>query len=208
MRTSTLLAIAASVLATTISATPTPPYPIHLRSRAVIPEECPCAEDVAYVAQGFGDLIANYNRTLASDILSADFEDYSDSISFLMGLAPTTPQTATFSSLADFELGSASQPPVPFTILELFHSCRKAVIRWVATPGSQVARGMTVMHLVQGNGSANGWQIHKQFAEFNVAAWANDVLAGSCVSPPPPAGASPPSASTTASTTAPAVALH
>lgn len=164
-------------------------------------------ETYADVPFRFAELVnSTFSASLASDILASGFQDFSDSINFLTGQPYGS---ATFNGLAAFDAGQSGQTPVPFTILETVQQCTTLVIRWVskcsscrfhtvhrvlmfpqvAYPGAQPARGFTLMHTVQGNGTANGWQIQTQYAEFNVAAWDNDTPGGNCVAPPPPSAA-------------------
>jgi len=66
-------------------------------------------------------------------------------------------------------------------------SCTNIAWRWLAYPGNEQyeVKGINIIYAVQGTGSAHGWQIGTNFAEFNSAAWVLDI-GGTCVAPPPP----------------------
>jgi len=141
--------------------------------------------DVNHLVNGFALLVnSTFDPNLAADILNVDFTDYSDSINFLTGQTPGTP---TFSSLQQFDVGQGGQPTVPLEILNIeAATCDTVAFRWMAYPGPLSVKGITIFNAIQANGTSNGWQIKNQFAEFNVAAWTNDLPGGHCQAPPPP----------------------
>jgi hypothetical protein len=141
--------------------------------------------DVNHLVDGFALLVnSTFDPNLSADILHVDFIDFSDSINFLTGQAPGTP---TFSSLQQFNVGQGGQPPVPLEILNIeAATCDTVAFRWLAYPGPLSVKGITIFNAIQANGTSNGWQIKTQFAEFNVAAWTNDLPGGNCQPPPPP----------------------
>lgn len=151
--------------------------------------ECLSTADAEYIVNGFALLInSTFNATLAADILAVNFVDYSDSIDFLAGIPFGN---ATFTSLANFEAGQASQAPIPFQILSIDAvSCTNIAFRWLAFPGTgkYEVKGINIAYTaLTGNlaNGADGWQIQTNFAEFNVAAWDLDI-GGNCTAPPPP----------------------
>jgi len=151
------------------------------------PAETSCLgdADVEHLVNGFALLVnSTYSPELAADIISPTFNDFSDSINFLTGQTPGLP---TFSSKAQFDAGQGGQPPVPMEIISIDAvSCTSVAFRWIAMPGQYAVKGITIFYASQGAGSSNGWQIQTQFAEFNVAAWVNDLPPGNCTPPPPP----------------------
>jgi hypothetical protein len=141
--------------------------------------------DVNHLVNGFALLVnSTFDPNLSADILNVDFTDYSDSINFLTGQTPGAP---TFSSLQQFDVGQGGQPTVPLEILNIeAATCDTVAFRWIAYPGPLSVKGITIFNAIQANGTSNGWQIKTQFAEFNVAAWTNDLPGGNCQAPPPP----------------------
>jgi hypothetical protein len=146
---------------------------------------CLRAEDVDHLVTNFALLVnSTFDPARSADILNVDFTDFSDSINFLTGQAPGS---ATFTSLQQFNVGQGGQPPVPLEILNVDAvTCDTVAFRWMAYPGPLSVKGITLFNAVQANGSSNGWQIKTQYAEFNVAAWTNDLPGGHCTPPPPP----------------------
>ena len=184
MHAITLLAAAAAFFTTVIS-TPITQRWTSFRDALPSATQCLSDSDVTHLTDGFALLVnSTFNPTLAADVLSVDFTDFSDSINFLTGQALGSP---TFASLIQFDAGQGGQPTVPFSIQAIEAvTCDTIVMRWLAYPGPIPSRGITIIHATVGNGTANGWQIRTQYAEFNVAAWTNDTPGGSCVAPPPP----------------------
>jgi hypothetical protein len=146
---------------------------------------CLRPQDVDHLVTNFALLVnSTFDPARSADILNVDFIDFSDSINFLTGQAPGS---ATFSSLTQFNIGQGGQPPVPLEVLNVDAvTCDTVAFRWIAYPGAQSVKGITIFNAIQANGTSNGWQIRTQFAEFNVAAWTNDLPGGNCTPPPPP----------------------
>ena len=88
---------------------------------------CMTAASANKVANNFKDLInLHFNKTLAREALCEDFHDYSDGVNELINAGCTGPNTlgaATFSSRTEFINSQSTQPPIPFSILNLWHTC-------------------------------------------------------------------------------------
>ena len=185
MRTFTTITAAAALFSGIVHSRPHS-APVEVSAPVEARQTCLTLADADHLVNGFAELInSTFSTSLAADILADNFTDYSDSIDFLTG---ATLGTATFTSLAQFDTASASQAPVPLQVLSIDAvSCTNIAWRWLAYPGSEKyeVKGINIIYAVQGNGSANGWQIGTNFAEFNVAAWVLDI-GGTCVAPPPP----------------------
>lgn len=102
----------------------------------------------------------------------------------------------TFDSLEAFKEGQGSQPPIPFEILQLWHTCDTVVIRWRTTVqegATQIVTGIIVMETEYKDGD---FLIDTVYSEFNSGAWLVDlgvfdpVADGICDAqgngPPPP----------------------
>jgi len=179
--------VAAAALFTSVLSTPAAPERRWRSFRDYNPGMTQCLQDadVNHLVTGFALLVnSTFDPNLAADILNVDFTDYSDSIDFLTGQKPGS---ATFMSLQQFDVGQGGQPTVPFEVLNIeAATCDTVAFRWMAYPGPLSVKGITIFNAIQANGTSNGWQIRTQYAEFNVAAWVNDLPGGSCTAPPPP----------------------
>jgi len=68
-----------------------------------------------------------------------------------------------------------NQPPIPFDILNNWHTCDTVIIRWVSRQTPQQVQGITVMQ-VAANPDADAaaqfrYQINTTYAEFNSGSW-------------------------------------
>jgi len=149
--------------------------------------KCLCDNDAKKVAQNFRALINSpFNETLAETALTSDFTDYSDSVIELInqgctpGTVPLT--TATFSSRDEFIEGQSSQPPIPFTILKIWHNCNAVFLRWrTDAPGTvqpeQPVTGIIAIETVPNpkKRTDQPWLIKVVYSEFNSGAWLYDL---------------------------------
>jgi len=178
MHAFTVVAAATALLSGLVQARP-------ISAPLVARSACLTTADADHLVNGFAELInSTFSQSLADDILAADFTDYSDSIDFLKGSALGS---ATFTSLDQYSAAQSAQAPVPLQVLSIDAvTCTNIAWRWLAYPGSgdYEVKGINIIYAAQGNGTANGWQIATNFAEFNVAAWDLD-LGGTCVAPSP-----------------------
>jgi len=136
------------------------------------------------VAQNFRALIhETFNSTLAKTALTKDFTDYSDSVIELIDSGCTGPvalTTPTFTSRSAFIAGQSSQPPIPFKILNMWHTCSTVIIRWRASaPGTitttqEPVTGIIVMETQPASGE-EPFKIQTVFSEFNSGAWLYDL---------------------------------
>jgi hypothetical protein len=137
-------------------------------------DTCMTYDQATVVADNFKNLIANYSDALANEVLTVDFEDYSDSVTELINSGCTGPQAlgaATFDSRASFEAGQGSQPAIPFEILNMWYACTgPVVIRWKSAQTPEEVTGNIVLETVRGNGS-EPWLIKTTYSEFNSGAW-------------------------------------
>lgn len=172
--------VAAAVLATTVYSTPVPEPQPGWYSHG----KCLTPSIASGLVTGFGSLISAYSNATAVSILAPDFTDTSDSIDFLIG-APEG--TVTFPSLLAFELGQGSQPPIPFTVINIDAvTCSTVAFRWFVTIGSTIVKGINVFDAsFSGNRSVGvqGWQIETNFSEFNSGLWL-EAIGGTCTPPP------------------------
>jgi hypothetical protein len=139
---------------------------------------CLCDSDADLIANDFAQLISNYSATLADNVLAADYTDQSDSVNTLIDSATTSPiplGTLTFASKAAFLAGQSSQPNVPFTILQTWHTCDTVIIRWVANPGVQQVQGFDALIVEPSTNSTQPYQIQTTYGEFNSGAWLVDL---------------------------------
>jgi len=139
-------------------------------------ETCMTYEQAQVVANNFQTLIANYSNSLADQVLTVGFEDYSDSVTELINSGCTGPQalgSVTFDSRAAFEAGQASQPAIPFEILNLWYACEgPVVIRWRSAQTPEEVTGNIVMETTRNtNSSSEPWLINTVYSEFNSGAW-------------------------------------
>jgi hypothetical protein len=172
--------LAAAALAVAASATPVAePQPgWWARDRCLTPAIA------SGLVEGFGSLISAYSNATANSLLAADFTDTSDSIDFLIG-APEG--TVTFPSKLAFELGQGSQPPIPFTVINIDAvTCSTVAFRWFVTIGPKIIKGINVFDAsFSGNKNlgVEGWQIETNFSEFNSGLWL-EAIGGTCTPPP------------------------
>jgi hypothetical protein len=85
----------------------------------------------------------------------------------------------TFSSKQEFLDGQGDQPPVPFDILNTWHTCDTVFVRWLSKQEPDQVQGVTILTATparEGEGGGFGagvqkYQVTKAVAEFNSAAW-------------------------------------
>ncbi|KAJ4349451.1 uncharacterized protein N0V89_008066 [Didymosphaeria variabile] len=135
------------------------------------------------VANNFRSTITDYSTALAARVLSANFIDYSDGVNELINNGcPNGPKplgNATFSSLADFQAGQASQPPIPFEILKIWYNCDTVIMRWRSVaPGfvqpEEPVTGIIVLETSCSKGK-EPFLIDTVYSEFNSGAWLYDL---------------------------------
>ncbi|KAM0723803.1 hypothetical protein Q7P37_000793 [Cladosporium fusiforme] len=192
---STLFAV--SALAATAAAAPWANWGLNKGYKA--PRDSCLSDNAAQkVADNFKALIATYSDSLADQVLTVDFTDYSDSVNELInggcdtGLAPLG--SATFDSREDFKAGQGAQPAIPFEQLNLWHNCNTVTLRWKsAGPGQepQQVTGIIVLEVVKNNkyNAAQKWLIKTVYSEFNSGAWLKNLgifVPPQCPAPPPP----------------------
>jgi len=148
---------------------------------------CMTTSNAVKVAQNFRSLIHDeFNTTLAQTALTKDFVDYSDSVIELINSGCTGPvalTTPTFTSRKAFIAGQSSQPPIPFKILNLWHTCSTVIIRWRASaPGTitttqEPVTGIIVLETQPNKNKASDqpYLIQTVFSEFNSGAWLYDL---------------------------------
>lgn len=138
-------------------------------------DTCMTYDQAQVVANNFKTLIASYSDELANEVLTVDFNDYSDSVTELINSGCTGPVplgSVTFDSRAAFEAGQASQPPIPFEILNLWYACEgPVVIRWRSAQTPEVITGNIVMETTRSSNSSEPWLINTVYSEFNSGAW-------------------------------------
>ncbi|EME89034.1 uncharacterized protein MYCFIDRAFT_181415 [Pseudocercospora fijiensis CIRAD86] len=140
---------------------------------------CMSDNDAQTVANHFNELISNYSNSSANAYLTADFQDYSDSVSELINSGctsgPATLGAATFTNRDAFEAGQGSQPNIPFKQLNVRHNCDTVTLRWMTTVQAgapQAVRGIIVLETVYEN---RKWLIKTVYSEFNSGAWLVDL---------------------------------
>lgn len=87
---------------------------------------CLCDDEANNIANAFGSLVSNYNNATANGLFVDDFVDYSESINSLKNggcAGPIDLLSEAFTSKSDFETQSAAQPPVPFEVQNVWHTC-------------------------------------------------------------------------------------
>lgn len=176
MRVSSALAFAATLLAGSAVA--------HSWAR---PRDsfCLCDSDADVIANDFATLISDFDPAFAEQVLADDFTDQSDSVNTLINTLGenTIPLGAlTFSTKEDFIAASATQPPVPFTILQTWHTCDTVLIRWVAFPPTldpsispQQVQGFDAIIVEPSSNGFQPYQIKTVYGEFNTGAWLHDL---------------------------------
>ena len=176
-----------SVLALAINATPTP---LEVAKRSA----CMCDSEAEKVANNFKALIDEaFSVSLAKASMMKDFHDYSDSVNELINAGcpngPATLGEATFSSRAEFISGQSAEAPIPFSILNLWHTCDTVIMRWMTSaPGTvqpeQPVTGIIVIETVPNtvDGTDQPWLMNTVYSEFNSGAWLYDVGNLTCTS--------------------------
>lgn len=152
--------------------------------------DCMTAAEALTLATDYGTLIANYTKTLANEVLTKDFHDYSESVNTLINQCPTGDTAAfvpllgaTFTSRKAFEAGQGSQAAINFNMLEHWPSCCSVSIRWESTntapiPSPRPVVGIIVAETKKVHGT---WRIDTVYSEFDVAAWLENLqAAGFC----------------------------
>lgn len=138
-------------------------------------DTCMTYDQATVVANNFKTLIASYSDDLANEVLTADFVDYSDSVTELINSGCTGPDAlgaATFDSRASFEAGQASQPAIPFEILNMWYACEgPVVIRWRSAQTPEEVTGNIVMETTRSTSTSEPWLINTVYSEFNSGAW-------------------------------------
>jgi len=175
MRASSVLAVAATFLASSATAANS-----WAKPRDAF---CLCDSDADVIGNDFAQLISNYSVALAENVLAADYTDQSDSVNTLIDSGTTSPiplGSLTFATKALFISGQGSQPDVPFTILDTWHTCDTVIIRWVAYPGTQQVQGFDALIVEPSTNSTQPYQIKTTYGEFNSGAWLADLGRPEC----------------------------
>lgn len=157
-----------------------------LSTRGDSSSTCLTDADATKVANNFKDLInLDFNKTLAREALCEDFHDYSDGVNELINAGCKGPNTlgeATFNSRTEFINGQSKQPPIPFKILNLYHTCSEVIMRWRSSaPGhvnpEQLVTGIVIIETVQNPDSTSSqpWLMETVYSEFNSGAWLYDL---------------------------------
>lgn len=139
---------------------------------------CLCDSDADVIGNDFAQLISNYSADFATKVLADDFSDQSDSVNTLIDSGTTGPiplGSTTFATKATFLAGQGSQPDVPFTILQTWHTCDTVIIRWVANPGPQQVQGFDAIIVEPSSNGFQPYQIKTVYGEFNSGAWFADL---------------------------------
>ncbi|KAH9837403.1 hypothetical protein Tdes44962_MAKER08369 [Teratosphaeria destructans] len=142
-------------------------------------DTCMTYDQATQVANNFKTLISAYSTDAANQYLTADYTDYSDSVTTLIDSGCQGPQTlgdATFSTRAAFEAGQGSQPDIPFEILNLWYACTgPVVVRWRTALHPEFVTGNIVMETEHSGDGAEPWLIKTVYSEFNSGAWLVDL---------------------------------
>jgi hypothetical protein len=144
---------------------------------------CLCDSDADVIANDFAQLISNYSAALANDVLASDYTDQSDSVNTLIDSGTTSPiplGSLTFATKAAFLAGQSTQPNIPFTLLQTWHTCDTVIIRWVANPGAQQVQGFDALIVEPSTNSTQPYQIKTTYGEFNSGAWLADLGRPEC----------------------------
>jgi len=142
---------------------------------------CMTQAEAQQVADNFQTLIADYDATVAENALTADFHDYSDSVSELINAGCPLPQPlgeATFTTRDSFMAAQGAQPPINFQQLNIWYNCNTVFLRWNADDlQPEPVTGIIVGECVQNPdpSSSQPWQISSLYSEFNSGAWLVDV---------------------------------
>lgn len=170
MRSSSVLAWAATLLAGTAVAGDSWAQPRDAF--------CLCDSDADVIGNDFAQLISNYSNDFANKVLANDYTDQSDSVNTLIDKGTTSPialGSLTFATKAAFLAGQGSQPDIPFTILQTWHTCDTVIIRWVANPGPQQVQGFDALIVEPSSNGFQPYQIKTTYGEFNSGAWFADL---------------------------------
>nr|POE63439.1 hypothetical protein CFP56_04342 [Quercus suber] len=177
-----------SLLAVSALATPLVNRDLEKRSY------CLNDDDAQLIANNYGTLIAAYSPSLADQVLSPDFTDYSESVNTLINECPqgdaakTLPLlSATFSNRTAFEIGQGQQPAINFQQLNIWHSCDTVMIRWMTTNTAPITSPRPVVGMITmetcpaAAGAPFPYLIDTVYSEFDAGAWlANLEDAGIC----------------------------
>lgn len=93
---------------------------------ASISAECLCDDEANKIATSFGSLVSGYNNDTVNQLFTDGFIDYSESINSLKNGGcdgPVNLLDKAFTSKSDFQAQSAAQPPVPFEVQNVWHTC-------------------------------------------------------------------------------------
>lgn len=157
---------------------------------APIESQCLDAAAASKVATNFGSLISAYSNKSANAYLTADFEDYSDSVNTLINSGCTGPKIlgqATFVSRADFEAGQGGQPNITFNIKNVWSTCGTVIVRWSSPlpnpttsqsdfhPEEEVTGIIVLETVYQGSDCEEPYLIKTSYSEFNSGAWLTDL---------------------------------
>jgi len=159
---------------------------------------CLSSSQAQQLATAYGDLIANYTKSLADAVLAENFTDYSESVNSLIDGCPqgaaaqaqTVPLLApTFTNRTAFETGQGQQPNINFDQLAIWHSCSAVTVRWSTNntapiPSPAPVVGILVLEAVPNPvKSSYPWLIDTVYSEFDAAAWIDNLkTAGICQS--------------------------
>jgi len=144
---------------------------------------CLCDSDADVIGNDFAELISNYSEDFAKKVLADDYTDQSDSVNTLIDSGTTSPiplGSLTFASKAAFLAGQGTQPNIPFTILQTWHTCDTVIIRWVANPGAQQVQGFDALIVEPSSNGFQPYQIKTTYGEFNSGAWLADLGRPEC----------------------------
>lgn len=144
---------------------------------------CLCDSDADVIANDFAQLISNYSASFANLVLADDFIDQSDSVNTLIDSGTTSPiplGATTFATKADFIAGQGTQPNIPFTVLQTWHTCDTVIIRWVAFPGVQQVQGLDAIIVEPSSNGFQPYQMKVVYGEFNSGAWLADLGRPEC----------------------------
>jgi hypothetical protein len=139
---------------------------------------CLCDSDADVIANDFAQLISNYTAAFAEKVLADDYIDQSDSVNTLIDNGTESPiplGALTFATKAAFIAGQGTQPNIPFTILQTWHTCDTVIIRWVAYPGPQQVQGFDALIVEPSSNGFQPYQIKTTYGEFNSGAWFADL---------------------------------
>ncbi|GAB7346482.1 hypothetical protein MBLNU457_5172t1 [Dothideomycetes sp. NU457] len=154
---------------------------------------CLTKHDANVVANNFAQLLSNFSVPLAEAILANDFTDQSDSANSLVDGGTQSPLplgSLSFSSKAQNIAAQSSQGNVPFTTLNVWHTCDHVFLRWVSKQHPQQVQGIDIFE-VSPQPNVFDWseygryQIKTIYGEFNSVAWIQDAPFNCTVTCPP-----------------------